>query len=487
MKKNKINLNNETYLIVNELKKHGLKTLLVGGMVRDYWINKSKNKLLFKPKFSKDIDLEVYGETTYEKLNKILNKFGKINIVGKHFGVIKLKIGNEDFDISLPRIEKSIGLKHLDFEIKIDSNLKYKEAFKRRDFTMNAIGYDIIEEKFIDPFNGIRDISERKIKHINEKNFIEDPLRVYRAIQFSSRFNMNIKENTKKLILKMIKNNSLDNLPKERIFEEINKLFLKSKKPSLGFKLLKEFGITEKYFKELNDIYGIPQEKDWHPEGTVDIHTLMVVDKMAEILSEEIPINKKLLYFYSSLCHDFGKVSTTKFINGKIRSQKHELAGIKPTKSFLLKLTNETSFIKEVSSLVKYHLAPSVYYKQKAKMNAIKRLAKKVNLFDLITLNKADVLGRTTLQALNNECPQYEYFLDIIENQLKIEKEKLFKEKKLITGKDLIKIGIKPGEIFSIILSDIEEKTIDEKFKEKEKCIIYIKEKYLNNELNIRN
>lgn len=440
-----------TPTIVNDLLSNDILPILVGGSVRD--------KIIDHTIISKDIDIELYTSKSYDDIIQILEKFNyKCDLVGKSFGVIKVTLDNgDDYDISLPRTEKSVGNKHTDFEVIPDGTLSFKEAFKRRDFTFNAIGYNYKTNEFIDEYNGIEDLQNKIIKHVDNKTFVEDPLRIYRAIQFAARFNFNIHPNTKDLIHNMIKNGLLDHLPKERIFTEFNKLLTKSKKPSIGFELMKEFGILEKYFPELFQLKNIPQSPKWHPEGNVWIHTMMVIDQMANLDLDKDKLNNKLLYMYATLCHDLGKKEYTQFKeDGTITSQGHEEGGIKPTIEFMDKLTNDKRFIKQICSLVEHHLKPTLLYTANSKKSAIKRLSNKllennVDLKDLAIINKADSLGRTTKDALAKETPQYDWLLQ------KIEDVGIDKEKPLISGKELIEKGLKPGPFFKEILNEMYE------------------------------
>ena len=186
--------------LIEDLISLNIKPILVGGMVRDYFINNTIE--------SKDIDIEIYTNKKYEEILDLLtHKNYRCDIVGKNFGVIKTRDeNNNEIDISLPRIEKLVGTKHTDFEIISNGELSFKEAFKRRDFTFNAIGYDFMENKIIDLYNGVNDIKNKTIKHVSAKTFIEDPLRIYRAIQFAARFGFDIHPRTKLLIKDMMKN-----------------------------------------------------------------------------------------------------------------------------------------------------------------------------------------------------------------------------------------------------------------------------------------
>ena len=451
--------------ILKNLQELGARPILVGGCVRDYFLNKE----------IKDFDIEIFDFDSLELLEISLKKFGNVKLVGKSFGVLTLKVEGYDFDFALPRIEKKVGNSHTDFEVITNSNLSFEEAAIRRDFTINAIGYDYFKDEFIDPFNGIDDLKNRIIRHINDKTFIEDSLRVYRAIQFAARFEFDIDEKTKDLCKKIVLSDELSYLPKERIYEEFKKLFLKSNKPSIGFELLRELGLL-KYFKELEVLINCEQEPEYHPEGDVWIHTLMCLDELAKILEKEKIEDeyKKLYLFYGILCHDFGKPFCTKEINGKITSYKHESLGIEPTISFLEKLTNEKKFIEIVCSLVKNHLIPFQLYLSHSSEKAVKRLSLKVNIEDLCLVCLADCLGRD----IEDKCKCYDAinWLNEKAKELEIHNEPI---KPLVQGRDLIALGYKPSKEFKEILEFAFDLQIDENLS-KEEILSKITIKYKN-------
>ncbi len=449
--------------ILKDLQKIGAIPIIVGGSVRDYFLNIPV----------KDYDIEIFGIDCFETIEKILQKFGSVKLVGKSFGVLTLSVDEYDFDFALPRTEKKIGLSHQDFEVTTNANLSFKEAAIRRDFTINAIGYDFFKEEFLDPFDGLKDLKNKIIKHIDDNTFIEDSLRVYRAVQFASRFDFKIDENTKELCKQIVLNDELDYLPKERVYEEFKKLFLKSAKPSIGFELIRELGVL-KYFQELEVLIGCIQEPEYHPEGDVWIHTMMSLDELARILKKENIEDeyRKLYLFYGILCHDFGKPFCTKEINGKITSFKHESLGIEPTISFLSKLTNEKKFIEIVCSLVKNHLTPFQLYLAESSLKAIKRLSLKVNIEDLCLVCLADCLGRTIPDK--EKCPNATSWLLSKAKELEIHNVPI---KPLVQGRDLIKLGFKPSEKFKEILEFAFDLQLDFHL-EKELIIKKIMEKY---------
>ena len=455
--------------ISKELNNIGAKAIIVGGSVRDYILGRD----------SKDYDIEVYGLETLEELEKILQKYGKVNLVGKSFGVLKFVYEGFEYDFSFPRIEKKVSSGHRGFDISIDGALNYKEAAKRRDFTINSLGYDIQKNKILDPYGGIDDINNLILRHINNKSFIEDPLRVYRGVQFCARFNLSMDKETKKLCKDMVNRGNLDELPKERVYEEFKKLLLKSKKPSIGFELMRQLGIIKRYFKPLYKIIGVPQSPKWHPEGDVWTHTMMSLDAMASILEniDNLTQKDKLKLMFAILCHDLGKATTTKIIDGEIRALNHDIAGVEPTQKFLEILTNEQDFIDSIKPLVRYHLMPSMLYKSNAKDGAIRRLSTKVNIKELILVAKADFLGRTTKEAKLGVYEAGEWLLNRSKDLNILDKP----PKPLIMGKDLITLGLKPSPKFKEILNKIYQMQLDGEIKNKNQALEYINKKLLNN------
>lgn len=460
----KPNIPNILEEILTHLRKIGATPILVGGCVRDSFLNIP----------CKDYDIEIFGINSIETIENSLKKFGNVKLVGKSFGVLTLSVEGFDFDFALARTEKKIGLGHGDFEVSTNANLSYKEAALRRDFTINSIGYDFDKKKFLDPFNGINDLRNKTLRHINDDTFIEDPLRVYRVVQFASRFEFSINDKTKELCKKMVLNDDLKYLASERIYEEFKKLFLKSKKPSIGFTLLKELGVL-KYFPELQALVNCQQDKEYHPEGDVWIHTLMTLDEMAKIIKEENILDEyRILYlFYAELCHDLGKPYCTEEIKGRITSHKHESLGLEPTKTFLTRLTKEKKFVDIILPLVKNHLAPFQLYLANSSLKAVKRLSLKVNIEDLCLVCLADCLGRDIKDK--EKCPKATSWLLNQAKELNIENTAL---KACIQGRDLIALGFKPSKEFKEILDFALDLQIDDNL-EKDKILDKIIDKYI--------
>ena len=451
------------YIISKQLHKQNAKAIVVGGSVRDHFL-----KLPIK-----DYDIEVYGLKSIEELEKILSQYGSVNLVGKSFGVLKFQYNGEEYDFSFPRREQKIGVGHRGFDVSIDGKMSFKEASKRRDFSLNAMGYDVEEEQFLDPYNGRIDMKKRLLHHIDDETFVEDPLRVYRAVQFSARFGYSLSMETFELCKNMVSNTMLEELATERIYVEFKKLLLKSPKPSVGFELMRELGML-RYFPELEALIDVPQPPIWHPEGDVWIHTMMCIDKMVLLFGEDKKLNLK--YIFAVLCHDLGKAThTTIEKDGRVRAIGHEKAGIEPTRKFLYRITNEHDFIASILPLVEHHLKPSHFYRGKSGDKAFRKLATNVNIEELVVVAKADFLGRTTKESLAGIYPAGEWMLERAKN-LKVINRPL---KNLLQGRDLIALGLEPSSQFKEILEAIYNLQLEGVLSQKEEALEYIKVNYM--------
>jgi len=219
----------ETYKNFTALKeylsRYTKRAYLVGGAVRDIYL---KNPV-------KDLDIEVY-DIPRDKFEKIMADFGAVG-VGKKFFVYKWK----NIDISLPRTEKKVGKGHKAFEVRIATD--EKEASKRRDFTVNALMLDIFSGRLLDFWGGKEDLENRLLRIVDKDSFAEDSLRVLRAVQFAARFGFKCEKDS----VAVMRGIGLDDLSKERIFWEFEKLFL-AKNLHIGTYYLFKLGVFEKLF-----------------------------------------------------------------------------------------------------------------------------------------------------------------------------------------------------------------------------------------------
>jgi tRNA nucleotidyltransferase (CCA-adding enzyme) len=425
--------------IARAVRERGGRALIVGGWVRD--------QLLGLP--SKDVDVEIYGVPASD-LRMVLERFGPVNIVGESFTVYKVA----DVDVALPRRESRVGRGHRGFEVSGEPGLSVAEAAGRRDFTINAIAWDPLTGEYEDPYHGRRDLEARVLRAVDPRTFGDDSLRVLRAVQFAARFEFDLDPGTREICRRL----TLDDLPAERIWGEIEKLLLQAAHPSVGFTLALELGVVDRLFPELRTLVGCAQEPEWHPEGDVWVHTLMVVDEARRRI-DDLERPQQIAVMVGAVCHDLGKPLTTAFVDGRIRSIDHEQAGIAPATAVLDRLNIHTiagfDVRKHVLGMVAHHLKPHGFSKTQppAGDGAFRRLAQKVDLDLLARVAMSDCVGR----GGHHDCSGIDWFLDRA-RQLGVQHAA---PEPMLKGRHLLDLGVEPGPRMGQILRQIYEQQLD--------------------------
>ena len=444
--------------LIDHLVHHGITPLFVGGCVRDAWLGNE----------SLDIDIELYGVNEPLLLEELLKPFGKINKVGKSFGVYKLRYQQYTIDLSLPRTENKSAPGHQGFDIQIHNELDFATASQRRDFTINAIGYNPITKTLLDPHGGIDDLRTKYLRCVNPHTFIEDPLRLLRAVQFAARFELTCDNELLSLCRDMISKGALEELPKERIFEEFKKLFLKSSRPSIGMELLRTMGGLP-FFTPLDQYEHTPQDPIKHPEGNVWVHTLMALDVMAHLHTGDP--KKDLVRMFAVLLHDCAKPSTTVIQDGEIKAPHHAKIGAEVAKLFLEKITDEHTLREDVLPLIAYHGQVRKLHKISASDSDILHLSVHVCLEELILVAQADFFGRGFNSAPPERFEAGEW-LKTHASRLGVLSSPL---KPLMMGKDLIDMGLVPSTAFKKILDAAYEAQLNRLFLTKDEAIQWTK------------
>ena len=432
--------------LLDALRGAGGRPFVVGGAVRD--------ALLGLP--VKDFDVEVFGLST-ASLKAALTPLGSVSAVGEAFTVFKLAglDGIEGaVDVSLPRRDSKIGTGHRGIAVQGDPGLAPEEAARRRDFTINAMLFDPFSAEILDFFGGRRDLGARVLRAVDPSRFGDDPLRALRAVQLASRYELAVEPETARLCASM----PLAELPAERVFGEIEKLLLKSARPSLGLGLLREWGLLPRVAPELLPLAGTPQDPQWHPEGDVWTHTLLALDQ-AVPLAADLDRPRALTVMLATLCHDLGKASTTRFEEGRVRSRGHEEAGLAPTRSLLDRWNVHTllgyDVRNQVLALVGNHLKPGQLYDDRERVSdgAIRRLAAKCEPGLLYRVARADCLGRT-----GDFSPvAMEWFLDRV-RQLDVAERP---PAPLLRGRDVVALGVPPGPEIGRVVREVYERQLD--------------------------
>ena len=417
----------------------GGRALCVGGFVRD--------RILTRP--SKDLDVEVFG-IPQDELLALLRSLGRVVAAGQAFPVYKLG----EIDVALPRRESKTGPGHTGFTVEGDPGMPFEEAARRRDFTINAIGWDPLTDDYLDPFHGRDDLQMRLLRVVDPRTFADDSLRVLRALQFAARFELTIEAETARICSTI----ALDDLPAERIWGEFEKLLLQADRPSIGFARARELGVIHQLLPEMEALYECPQDPEWHPEGNVWIHTLMVIDKARE-LNADLDRPRLAAVMLGAVCHDLGKPMTTAVIDGRVKSPNHEAMGVEPATRILNRLNVNTldgfDVRAQVLGIVTEHLRPIAFSKTRDTVTdgAFRRLAQRVDLELLAGFARADCHGRSA----TFDCSGIDWFIDRARS-LGVEHRP---PGPILLGRHLMEMGVQPGPRMGEILRAVYELQLD--------------------------
>ncbi|WP_364305771.1 CCA tRNA nucleotidyltransferase [Paenarthrobacter nitroguajacolicus] len=327
-----INLTPEARRVLDSLRAAGGRPLVVGGSVRDALLSRDRGVVVD----SKDIDIEVHGLTTAQVSAALP---GHVMEVGQHFGIFSATVGGQVFDVSLPRQESET------------------EAFARRDFTIDAVGWDDRSGEVVDPFGGQRDLAAGLLRHTSTA-FGDDPLRVLRAMQFSGRFGFELVPETAQLCRSLTA--AFTDLPKARIWGEFYKLASKGTFISRALETLRLSG-WEEHFPELAATRGVPQDPEWHPEGNVHVHLGLAGDQAARIARRDhLDAHQTATLVLAAVTHDLGKaVSTVIDANGRITSNGHNITGVEPARTFLRRIGAPGQYENKILPLIREHMCHS--------------------------------------------------------------------------------------------------------------------------------
>ncbi len=427
--------------IVKRLRKHGFQAYLVGGCVRDMLMGK-------RPKD--------YDVATDARPEQVTGLFRKTLSVGAHFGVIIVRLRGRSYEVATFREEWGYSDGRRPDGVRFSTP---KADAKRRDFTINGLFYDPIEDRVIDYVGGRKDLKSGIIRAIGdpEARFMEDKLRMLRAVRFSSRFGFPIEKKTGLAIIRHAP--MILDVSSERIKDEITALLLDN--AAEGIREMDRYGLLDVVLPEVADMKGVLQPPEFHPEGDVYEHTLLMLEKMKR------PYSKRAEFVLGVLLHDVGKPDTYK-LKDRIRFDGHTERGAEKAEKMLhrLRFSNET--IRTVTDLVRSHMRfMNVQDMREAKL---KRLLRRED-FDLhLELHRLDCL------ASHGDLSNYRYCKKKLKEFGK--QEKKLTPPRLLTGNDLIRMGFQPGPLFKEILEALEDAQLEGKVTDRDQAVQWVKDNY---------
>lgn len=437
------------------LSQAGGTVYIVGGAVRDAALGR-------KPK---DVDLMVTGLEDDAIVNALKNS-GRLDLTGKTFGVYRFRADGSEVEIALPRTEQSTGELHTDFEVMTDPHLSVEDDLARRDFTGNAMAFNIDDRGLIDPFGGKEDLQNGQLKLVNEQAFQDDPLRMVRALVANSRFGLEPDDWTKQQMAGQ--RDSIDRLSRERIQMELDKL-LQGPNPAGALRLADETGVLDKMLAPVASAMGFDQMNPHH-DLDVGTHLLAVLEAMTALTHDP---DLRL----AALLHDIGKPESfwrdesapegggghfykTVTDDGTEIGKDHEEHGAQMAEALMRELKYPNERITRVVSLIRNHM-----FKYFNTAKGARKFLASVNgdakmAYDLFTLRMADASGKSDGQMTDFDRENIQRGLELL--QQAIEQEEAVTRKDLaITGKDVLDLGVPAGPIIGQILDRLLEVVIE--------------------------
>ncbi|MFF2244283.1 CCA tRNA nucleotidyltransferase [Arthrobacter sp. NPDC058130] len=365
-----IDLTPETREVLDALRAAGGRPLIVGGAVRDGLLSRTQDVTVD----SMDVDIEVYG---LSKKDVWLALPGQAQEFGQSFGVFNTTLNGQDFDVAMPRRDNKTGDGHRVFVVETDPEMSFEDAFARRDFTMNAMGWDAFTGELIDPLGGRADLEAGILRHPSD-HFSEDPIRVLRGVQFAGRFGMAFAPETAELCREMAP--TFHQLHKDGVWKQFRKLTIEGTHISKALEALHAAG-WEDHFPGLAATRGVPQDLTWHPEGDVNIHLGLAGDQAAAIARRDgLDEEETSILVLAAITHDFGKARSTRIdADGRITSGGHAETGVEPARDFLERIGAPGRYAEKILPLIDRHMCHTPGGDVEISDSAVRRLLRRLD------------------------------------------------------------------------------------------------------------
>jgi poly(A) polymerase len=427
-------------VIVKRLRENGYESYLAGGCVRD--------RLLNKPPQDYDI-------TTSAKPDAVAGIFPQTVPVGAQFGVMLVVVDGEPFEVATFRHDGPYLDGRHPSEVRYGS---LRDDILRRDFTINGMVYDPIEDRVIDLVEGKKDLERRSIRAIGEarERFEEDRLRMVRAVRFAASLDFTIEEKTLAAIGDLA--STVGQISWERIGEEITRVLTEGGARK-GFELLDATGLLSQIMPEVAAMKGIEQSPDYHPEGDVFTHTILLLSQLqapAETLA------------YGCLLHDVGKPVCIQRTSERLTFYGHTEKGAAMAEEIMKRLKRSRTTWERVAYLVRNHLrhtqAPNM------RLGTLKRFLGEEGIDELLELTRIDALSS------NGDLQYYRF----CRQKLAEFKEEEIHPAPLLRGQDLLALGLSPGPGFGEILKQVEEAQLGGELNSREQALAWVAQHYGN-------
>jgi poly(A) polymerase len=403
--------------IVAQLQQAGYVAYLAGGCVRDHLLG---------------VEAKDYDIATSARPEEVQRLFPRVtDITGKSFGVVRVLVGEEFYEVATFRQDGPYKDGRHPESVRFATA---QEDAQRRDFTINGLFFDPVTEQLIDYVGGESDLRGGLIRAIGNPadRFAEDQLRLLRAIRFATRLIFKIEPKTWEAICAGA--SSIRTISAERIRDELNKIFTASK-PELGLDLLDRSGLLAEVLPDIAAMHGVEQPPQFHPEGDVYQHVRLMLTKIE---------HPNLELALAVLLHDVGKKPTSKVDeNGRIRFNEHESVGAEMSEHIMTGMRYDNKTIHTVRELVQHHMQFKDVMRMKA--STLKRMMARPTFLQELELHRIDCASS------HGDLSNYEF----LKHQIEVMSAEEIDPPSLITGRDLLAMGLPPGKTVGRILEAV--------------------------------
>jgi poly(A) polymerase len=441
--------------VVRTLRRHGFQSYLAGGCVRDIVLG---------------LEPTDYDVTTDATPNEVMRIFPETYAVGAQFGVVLVPLpkGRRDADSTepLPAIEvatfRSDGIysdgRHPD---KVTYSKSPQEDVQRRDFTINGLLMDPLDgDRVLDFVGGRADLNAGIVRAIGdpERRFQEDKLRMLRAVRFAARFGYTIDPATLEAIQKLAP--GIHQVSRERVRDELTKMLTEGHARS-SFELLDQLGLLKEVLPEITRMHGVEQPPQFHPEGDVFVHTMLLL--------EQLPPNVSQTLSWGALLHDVGKPSTFRVAPDRIRFDGHVEIGVAMAREIAHRLHFSNDDTEQIASLVANHMR----FKDVGRMkeSTLKRFIRLPQFDEHLRMHRMDCL------ASHGDLGLY----DFVAHKLQTTPGEEIRPSPLLSGRDLIAMGYQPGPKFKEILAAVEDAQLENKLHSREEAVVWVAQEFPGN------
>lgn len=437
--------------IVATLRQRGFQAYLAGGCVRDLLLNREP---------------EDYDVATNATPRQVMEVFPETYAVGAQFGVVLVPVPEEEclsaepssaHAIEVATFRSDIGYSDGRHPDEVRFSQDPREDVVRRDFTINGMMLDPVSGEVLDYVGGRNDLSAGIIRAIGEpeRRFAEDKLRMLRAVRFAARFEYQIEPATFAAMQSLA--SQLRVVSRERVREELTKMLTEGH-ASRAFRLMDENGLLREVLPEISAMKGVEQPPEFHPEGDVFVHTLLLLDHLPQ------PCPPTLAW--GALLHDVGKPPTFRVAPDRIRFDGHVDVGVKMAEEICRRLRFSNSDTEQILALVDNHMRFADA--KKMKESTLKKFLRLPAFDEHLALHRADCL------ASHRNLATYDF---ILEKRAEIPPETM-RPSLLVTGDDLIAVGHTPGPRFREILNAVEDAQLEGRLPSRDAALEFVRREF---------